>query len=97
MNDDLESRIEGLEQQLFALQVSSVFHARAVGVLLALIEYYGEKHNPRTMTQTGETRRIYRTKLREWIEAHLAGIADENPDLATRMREVLKEQLDKID
>jgi hypothetical protein len=95
MNHNLEARIEALEKDVLELRSYSLYQGRAAASLLAVIERVAELHGPRTAAKSEDIRPAYEETLRREMEKLLATISDDNPTLATQLRDILKEELDK--
>ena len=89
MNDDFQKRFADLEQRYLELEACSVFQTQAVGTLLALIEHCAVE------PIRSQIRPLYFQLVRQETEKFLSAAADDAPNLASRLREILQHQLDK--
>jgi hypothetical protein len=94
--DDVEERLRALESRYMSLEAFSIFQTQAIGVLLALIEYCAAELGLKTIARP-KIRQLYAKMLREETEKFLATIADDSPDFASKIREILAKELDRHD
>jgi hypothetical protein len=89
MSDETEKRLAALEQRYLELEAASVMQTQCVDVLVGLLEH-GVAEPFRS-----QLRGMYRQAVRESTETFLRTAADDAPNLASRLREILRHQLDQ--
>lgn len=93
---DHEQRIRKLEERYIQLEAASIMATQAMGVLLALVEDTALDPQHRHV-QREDMRRTYNRLLREHTDKFLALVSDHDPNLAAKLRGVMRQQLDGPD
>ena len=89
---NIEQRLEKLENDQLHQQAISICQAKATAILLTILK----DSLPRAgvAVSADQVQKVYHATLRREVESFLKRVADDQPDLATALRKILASELD---